>query len=298
MKPILRVLVTGRNGQLAMSLNERVAARETIELVCVGRPEIDLADPRATAAAIRDLAPDVVINAAAYTNVDLAEQERELAYRVNAEAAGELAEAAAKIGAPIIQLSTDYVFDGESDRPWREDDPINPVNEYGASKAAGDALVRAANPRHLVLRTSWLVSPFGRNFVRTIVEAARTKSVLRIVSDQRGRPTSALDLAEAILKILDSEIFRDGSSLGRTYHVANDGEASWYEIAREVMAECGRLGAAVANVEPIATSDWPSAARRPRYSVLDCSRLMHDFGDGLPPWPVSVRGIVRRLVAS
>lgn len=291
----MRVLVTGSHGQVALGLKERSAGRN-VSLIFAARPQTDLITPGSVAAAIREACPDVVINAAAYTNVDLAETERELAFRANADAAGEAAEAAAAVGAAMIQLSTDYVFDGSGDRPWREDDPVNPINVYGASKAAGEDRVRAANPRHLIVRTSWVVSPFSRNFVKTIMEAARSRDVLRVVDDQRGRPTSALDLADAVLTIAEASV-EDGVALGRTYHVAGSGAASWFDLACEVMERCKSLGIAAVPVKPVSSGEWPTAAIRPRNSVLDCSRSEEDFGIRLPDWRSSVCAIVDRIAA-
>jgi dTDP-4-dehydrorhamnose reductase len=290
----MKLLVTGAHGQVALGLKERSAGRSDLQLVFASRPQTDLAEPGSVAAAIREAAPDIVINAAAYTNVDLAETERALAFRVNADAAGEAAKAAAEVGAAIIQLSTDYVFDGTGDRPWREDDPVKPVNVYGASKAAGEEKVRAANPDHLIVRTSWVVSPFGRNFVKTMVAAARSQDVLRVVDDQRGRPTSPLDLADAIFTMVDAAA-RGKVSLGRTYHVAGSGEASWFDLACAVMDECRRLGAPAARIQPVASADWPTTAVRPLNSVLDCSRFEADFGVQLPDWRGSLGAIVERL---
>jgi dTDP-4-dehydrorhamnose reductase len=289
----MRVLVTGAHGQVALGLKERSTGRD-MTLICASRPQTDLAKPGAVAAAIRNVAPDVVVNAAAYTNVDRAEAERELAFRVNADAAGEAAEAASEIGAAIIQLSTDYVFDGAGDRPWREVDPVHPINVYGASKAAGEDKVRAANPRHLIVRTSWVVSPFGRNFVKTMMEAARSQDVLRVVDDQRGRPTSAVDLAGAIFTMAEA-VALGGGELGQTYHVAGSGEASWFDLACEVMDRCKSLGIAAVPVEPVSSGEWPTAAVRPRYSVLDCGRCEADFGIRLADWRSSVRAIVGRI---
>ena len=293
----MKALVTGRHGQLARSLGERSANHPSIELEFAGRPEIDLAVEGSAAAAIARLRPNVVINAAAYTAVDQAEDEPELAMRINAQGAREVAEAADSIGAPIIQVSTDYVFDGTSERAYREDDETGPISVYGASKLRGEEAAREANPRHLIVRTSWVVSPFGRNFVRTMVEAARSREVLNVVDDQRGRPTSALDLADALLAILDRWAAGDMVGQGRTYHVANAGEASWFELAREIMDECRRIGAPAAEVWPIASSEWPTKAERPRNSVLDCSRFEEEFRWEMPDWRPSVRAIVRRLAA-
>ena len=287
----MRILLTGREGQVARSLLEKAEARPDVELVPAGRPEVDLAEPGSVARVIRAVAPDLVINAAAYTAVDQAEDEPELAIRINAEAAGEAAAAARTAGAAIIQLSTDYVFDGQSSAPYREDAPTNPLSVYGRSKLAGEEAVRAANPDHLILRTAWVYSPFGRNFVRTMVAAARDRDVLKVVDDQQGCPTSALDLAAAILVIIQQWPFE----IGLTYHLAGSGSASWFELASEVMANCRRLGLPAAEVRPIRTADWPTKAVRPPYAVLDCTRIHRDLGLQLPDWQTGVAATVERL---
>jgi dTDP-4-dehydrorhamnose reductase len=287
----MRVLLTGRDGQVARSLLEKAESLPDMELIPAGRPEVDLADPGSVARVIRAVSPDLVINAAAYTAVDQAEDEPELAFRINAEAAGEAAAAARAVNAAILQVSTDYVFDGQARVPYKEDAATNPLSVYGASKLAGEEAVRAANPDHLILRTAWVYSPFGRNFVRTMVAAARDRDSLNVVDDQHGSPTSALDLADAILAIaanwpLDS---------GRIYHIAGSGSASWFELASEVMANCHRLGLPAAEVRPIGTADWPTRAARPRNAVLDSDAINRDLGIRLPDWRQSVAGIVERL---
>jgi dTDP-4-dehydrorhamnose reductase len=292
----VKVLVTGREGQLAQSLSERGNGHPQLELLLAARPDTDLSIPGSVAKAIETARPDLVINAAAYTDVDGAEDEPELAYRINAEAAGEAARAAADIGAPIIQMSTDYVFDGQLERPYREDDPVNPINVYGASKAAGEERVRSANARHLILRTSWVVSPFGRNFVKTMVEAARSRDLLTVVDDQHGCPTSALDIADAILEIVGGWADGGGYGQGRTFHLAAGGETSWFGLASAVMDECARLGAPSARIEPIGSAEWPTRASRPRNSILDNSRFEREFGFALPPWRESLPALVQRIL--
>lgn len=234
--------------------------------------------------------PALVVNAAAYTAVDKAEEEPALAFRINGEGAGEAAAAARNVGAAIIQLSTDYVFDGEASEPYAEDAPTNPLSVYGRSKLAGEEAVRAANPDHLILRTAWVYSPFGRNFVRTMIAAAAKRDALDVVDDQVGCPTSALDLADAILSIAEQR-----SGFGDTFHLAGSGSASWFELASEIMASCRRLGLPAAEVRPIATADWPTKATRPAYAVLDCAKIERDLGLRLPDWRRSVAATVERL---
>jgi dTDP-4-dehydrorhamnose reductase len=291
----VRLLVTGRDGQLVRSLVERAGGRSDLKLVCAGRPETDLAVSGSIAEAIRAAAPDVVINAAAYTAVDQAEDEPELAFRINAEAAGEAAAAARDAGVPIIQLSTDYVFDGRGEGPYREDAPTHPIGVYGRSKLVGEEAVRAATPDHLILRTAWVYSPFGRNFVKTIMGAARERDMLKVVDDQIGSPTSAFDLADGLLALIDRWQGGDRAGLGQTYHLAGSGSTSWCGLARQVMAEYRRRGLPAAEVQPISTEDWPTRAERPRNSVLDSGRFERDFGFRMPDWRASVAAVVARL---
>lgn len=287
----MRILLTGREGQVAQSLREKVSEWPELELIPAGRPEVDLAEPGSVARVIRAVSPDLVINAAAYTAVDQAEDEPELAFRVNAGAAGEAAAAARNVNAAILHLSTDYVFDGRASTAYGEDAPTNPLSIYGRSKLAGEEAVRAANPDHIILRTAWVYSPFGRNFVRTMVAAARDRDVLNVVDDQHGSPTSALDLADAILAIARQW----PPDSGRTYHLAGSGSASWFELAETVMANCRRLGLTAAEVHPITTADWPTRAVRPAHAVLDCTKVERDLGIRLPDWRDSVAATVERL---
>jgi dTDP-4-dehydrorhamnose reductase len=285
----VKILVLGREGQLARSLAEG-AAQSDHDFIFASRLDADLSSSGSAAAAIAGLQPDLVINAAAYTAVDKAEEEPALAFRINGEGAGEAAAAARDAGAPIIHMSTDYVFDGTASEPYREDAPANPLSVYGRSKLAGEEAVRAANSRHLILRTAWIYSPFGRNFVKTMVAAARDRDLLKVVADQQGSPTSAADLADAIMRIVD-----DGADLSDTYHLAGSGAASWFDLASAVMAECRRLGLPATDVRPIRTADWPTKAARPAYAVLDCTRAERDLGVALPDWRRSVAATVERL---
>lgn len=293
----MRILVTGRQGQLVRSLQEQSARLPDVELLTVGRPKVDLTEPGALRAAILAEAPDLVVNAAAYTAVDQAENEPELARRINADAAAEAAEAARAVGVPIIQVSTDYVFDGDASAPIDETRPTAPINVYGATKLAGEEAVRASNPDHLLLRTAWVISPFGRNFVSTMLGAARSRPELTVVSDQRGSPTSALDLADAILHAANQLGGGGSNLLGQTFHLAGNGEASWFELAQAIMEEARAAGLPAAQVRPIPSSDWPTPARRPAYSILDSRRFAQASGFTMPHWRSSLRPIVARLAA-
>lgn len=293
----MKVLVTGARGQLVQCLIEAGADWPQIELLPLGRPELDLEVPGSAARAIEAHRPDAVVNAAAYTAVDQAEDDPERAFRVNAEAAGEAAAAARKLGAPIIQISTDYVFGGKRHGAYREDESTAPPGVYGASKLAGEALVRSANPDHLIMRTAWVYSPFGHNFVKSMVAAAQRRDGLTVVNDQRGSPTSGLDLADAILRVLDRWRNGDRTGLGQTYHVAGSGAASWFDFAEEIMRACEASGLRSATVVPVTTADWPTPARRPDNTALDSGMFERDFGLRLPDWRASVGKVVARLAA-
>ena len=269
----MNILVIGKNGQVARALQER--AQERAKVTVLGRPEFDLAHPGALPKA------EVVINAAAYTAVDKAESEEALATQINGAGAGAVAAAAQK----VIHLSTDYVFDGALNRPYREDDPTNPLSAYGRSKLAGEIAVRAANPRHVILRTSWVYSPFGTNFVRTMLRLGAERSEVRVVADQFGAPTSAHDIADAILKIAQ------GGPYG-TFHLTGSGEATWAEFAQAVFAQAGLK----TRVTPIPTHDYPTPARRPANSRLDGAKLRAAYGITLPPWRESLKPVVARLL--
>nr|WP_237219923.1 dTDP-4-dehydrorhamnose reductase [Sphingomonas arenae] len=290
------MLITGREGQLARSLVERAAEVRGLEVHAIGRPELDLEQPGRAAAVIREIRPDLVVNAAAYTAVDQAEQEPERAFRVNADGAGEVAAAAREVGARVIQISTDYVFPGLGEWPWRPDDATGPLNVYGASKLAGEEQVRAANPEHLVLRTSWVFGGHGRNFVSTMLRLARERDVVRVVDDQRGCPTPADDLADAILAV--AERWRAGGSegLGETMHVAGAGPCSWAEFASAIFAVSAAQAGPSAEVVPIPSSEFPTPARRPMFSVLDCGTFEREFNWPMRRWSDALPEVVARLL--
>ncbi|MDE3175723.1 MAG: dTDP-4-dehydrorhamnose reductase [Pseudomonadota bacterium] len=291
----MRILVTGTQGQVARSLIER--APPGVEVVALGRPQLDLADPASIRAAFDARDADVVINAAAYTAVDKAETEEALATRINGDGAGLVAECARALGAPIIQLSTDYVFDGALDRPYREDDPVNPIGAYGRSKLCGEEAVASANPRHAILRTAWVYSPFGTNFVKTMLRLGESRSEVRVVADQRGGPTSALDIADALFAVATLLVARPAPERYGVFHMTGEGEASWAEFAESVFAQARALGRPAVKVIPIATADYPTPARRPANSRLDGGRLARDYGVALPPWRDSLGVVVERLLA-
>ncbi|MCY0096383.1 dTDP-4-dehydrorhamnose reductase [Hoeflea ulvae] len=291
----MRIAVTGRHGQLALSLQERAAADAGITLICLGRPDLDLSRPGTIAPALAACQADLVINAAAYTAVDAAESDAEAAFAVNATGAGAVASAAAGLGLPVIQISTDYVFDGSAGAPYCETAPTNPVSVYGASKLAGEAAVAAANPRHLIIRTAWVYSPFGANFVKTMLRLAGERDTLRVVDDQIGNPTSALDLADGMLAAART-VLQPGFDRWGVYNIAGSGSTSWAGFAAHVLAESGRAGGPSARVEPIPGSDYVTAATRPSNSRLDCARAETIFGYRAPDWRQSSAEVVRRLL--
>ncbi|MGO4171381.1 dTDP-4-dehydrorhamnose reductase [Bosea sp. TAF32] len=291
----LRIVVTGWAGQVVRAMLERVPVGA--EVIALRRPDLDLAIPRTVAPALRAARPDVIVNTAAYTAVDQAESEPELAMRVNGEAAGEAARAASALGVPVIQLSTDYVFDGALDRPYRENDPTGPISAYGASKLAGEQAVAAATDNHAILRTAWIYSPFGKNFVKTMLRLAETRDEVGVVADQRGCPTSALDIADAIFAVARNLVERPGeASLRGIFHMAARGEAVWADVAEAIFAEQVRLGGKSVAVKRIATADYPTPARRPANSRLDSTKLAVTHGVGLPEWQGSLRACVERLL--
>ncbi|MGF7055298.1 dTDP-4-dehydrorhamnose reductase [Bosea sp. OAE752] len=291
----LRIAVTGWTGQVVCAMLERVPVG--VEVIAIRRPELDLSVPRTVAPALRAARPDVIVNTAAYTAVDQAESEPELAMRVNGEAAGEAARAAAALGIPMIQLSTDYVFDGGLDRPYREDDATGPISAYGASKLAGEQAVAAATGNHAILRTAWIYSPFGKNFVKTMLRLAEARDEVGVVADQAGSPTSALDIADAVFAVARNLTGRtEDASLRGVFHMSATGEAVWADVAEAIFAERERQGGKPVRVKRIATADYPTPARRPANSRLDCGKLARAHGVRLPEWQGSLQACVARLL--
>lgn len=292
----MRIVVTGRNGQISRALIERGPPRGAT-LIPLARPELDLARPGPWQALLAERRPDIIVSAAAYTAVDQAESERDLAFAVNAEGPRRLAAAAASLGVPLIQISTDYVFDGHTAAPWREDARPDPLNVYGASKLAGETAVLSAHPGNIVLRVGWVYSPFSTNFAKTMLRLARERDVLRVVADQVGGPSSAFEIAEAVLTIARNVVDdRERADLRGIFHVSPGGEASWALFAREIFAWLAtRHGRQVA-VEEISSAEYPTRARRPRDSRLDSGRLADIHNHRLPDWRHSLAPVLERLV--
>lgn len=286
----MKLLVTGGGGQLGRALT-RLAAAAGHELRAPTRAELDIADD----AALRDACAwaEVVINAAAYTDVNRAESERETAFAVNAAAPGRLAEHCAAGGSLPLHVSTDYVFDGRAQRPWRETDPTGPLSIYGESKRAGEDAVRAALEHHLIVRTSWVYSETGRNFLTTMLRLGAEREELSVVDDQIGTPTSAEDLAAALLHLAVRAREEEGPF--GTYHYSAEGTASWADFAEAIFAEAGDLLPERPRIERIESSAYPTPARRPAYSVLDCSRIVADFDPPRRAWQQGLSAVMARL---
>ncbi|HTZ35100.1 MAG TPA: dTDP-4-dehydrorhamnose reductase, partial [Stellaceae bacterium] len=261
------------------------------------RAQHDLARPQEVRARIRALHPQIVVNAAAYTAVDAAEGDRDAAFAVNADGPAALAEACREIDAALVHFSTDYVFDGRGARPYREDDPIDPLSVYGASKAAGEAAIRERLARHVIIRTEWVYSPFGRNFVRTMLRLGGERERLTIVDDQHGSPTAAADIAAAAIAVCTA--LADGRDAGfGTFHFCAAGTTSWYRFAREIFAGAAARGLPTPRfVEPIASADYPTPATRPANSALDCGKIGRVYGIVPRPWQAALAECLDALAA-
>lgn len=293
----MRIAVTGRHGQVVTSLIERgtVAGHAVI---AIGRPELDLADPASVLRALEAARPDAIVSAAAYTTVDKAESEPELAHAVNGRGAGLVAQAARALGVPLVHVSTDYVFDGRLDRPYVETDPTGPTGIYGASKLAGEAAVLAAHPDDsAILRVAWVYSPFGANFVKTMLRLAGDRDAVSVVADQIGNPTSALDIADGILRVAGNLAADADPARRGVFHMTATGEASWADFAEAIFAASAARGGPHADVRRITTADYPTPAMRPANSRLDCGRIAAIHGVALPDWRAALDGVIARLSA-
>ena len=291
----MRILVTGMNGQLGREL--RAANWPTgTELLAFDRDALDLGDVQTVAARVAKLAPDVVVNAAAYTAVDRAEDEPEAAYRVNRDGPAALAPACADVGAALLQVSTDYVFDGTKDSPWTPHDPVRPLGTYGASKAAGEDAVRTSLDRHVILRTAWVHAAHGHNFVRTMLKHGAQKDHLKVVGDQFSGPTAADDIAAALVVIADQ--IAEGREHWGTYHFCGAPTASWYDFAQAIFDRAQPVWGRRPEVTRITSAEWPTPVSRPANSALDCTSLKTDYGIEQPDWRARLTAIVARLVAS
>ncbi|MET0429627.1 MAG: dTDP-4-dehydrorhamnose reductase [Microvirga sp.] len=288
------ILVFGSGGQLGQELVLAAGSRG-IPVTGLSRIQADVADAAAVEAAIAAARPSLVVNAGAYTKVDKAETDEAEAFRANATGPGILGRACAAAGVPLVHVSTDYVFDGSQAGAYRESDPIAPLGVYGRSKAAGEAALREAGDRHLILRTSWVYGVHGANFLKTMLRLAADRDELRVVADQRGCPTSTLDLAEAILHA--AARIRDGQADFGTYHLAGQGVTTWHGFASRIVAAQAPLTGRTPRVVPITTPEYPTPAKRPANSELDSRLFAQTFGYTAKPWEDRTDEAVRALVA-
>lgn len=289
----MRILLLGKNGQIGWELQRALPSPG--ELVALGRGELDLADGGAIADAVRDIKPDVMVNAAAYTAVDRAEEEPEQAMAVNGVAPGILAEEAARLGAVLIHYSTDYIFDGEKGAPYREEDSPNPLSSYGRTKLAGEEAIRAAGGSYLIFRTSWVYGLRGKNFLLTILRQAREKEELRVVDDQVGTPNECGTLARATARVLAAYLRSGNKDLAGIYNLSASGETSWFGFAREILAADPRREEQLCReIIPIDTGSFPTPARRPRYSVLDNNKVQNTFGIKFGSWKSDLKELLQQ----
>jgi dTDP-4-dehydrorhamnose reductase len=288
------ILIFGAGGQLGREL-QRGAAAKAVAYRALSHAEVDIADKEAVSRALDQTRPALVVNAAAYTKVDLAEQQCEAARLGNEIGPGVVAAACAARQTPLIHISTDYVFDGAKAGAYVESDAIAPLGVYGRTKAAGEAAVRAAARRHVILRTSWVYGEFGNNFLKTMLRLAKERDELRVVADQRGCPTSTRDIAEAILRIAPRFAAGDDAQLYGLYHFAGAGATSWHGFATRIIDAQAQVTGRRPKVVAIATADYPTPARRPANSVLDCGLFQRTFGFGARAWSEEADAIARLL---
>jgi len=295
---MMRMAVTGFHGQVVQSLIERAHKAIDVRIIALGRPELDLQDFGTIGLALKSARPDVIVSAAAYTAVDRAESEQDVAMTVNGVAPGILATTAAELGVPLIHISTDYVFDGSKHEPYREEDAVNPLGVYGLSKLAGERAVRQATANHVILRTAWVYSPFGANFVRTMLRLANDRKELNVVGDQLGAPTNALDIADAVIEMARQMLTcPDDMQKRGTFHLSGTGYTDWARFAETIFEISAALGGPQANVNRITTSEYPTPARRPANSRLNNDKLRRNFSIVTPEWRESLPHVVERLLA-
>lgn len=288
----MKILVTGANGQVGHALREQLA-KTAWDFVALTRAELDISNSVVVEEAITKFQPDIIINAAAYTTVDKAENDQDNAFRINRDGPANLARASASIGAALFHISTDYVYSGESDRPYHENDATGPQGVYGHSKLAGEIAVAQANPKHIILRTAWVFGEHGNNFVKTMIRLGQTRDSLGIVADQHGGPTYAGDIATALLAIADYYARNDSAPWG-TYHYSGLPHVSWFQFAQHIFAEvehAGLYSKATPQLNAITTADYPTPAKRPANSKLDCNKIQQTFG--IPPsdWQSALKNI-------
>ena len=291
----IRIAVTGKHGQVARALTEAGPLLNAV-VIPLGRPELDLEMPETIEPALRMAAPDMVVNAAAYTAVDQAEREPELANSVNGTGAGAVTAAARVLGAPVIHISTDYVFDGGKNGAYVEEDLVGPASAYGASKLAGEQAVAAATNEHVILRTAWVYAPYGKNFVRTMLALGQSRDEVRVVADQHGCPTYAPDIAVAIIRIARNVLKNRSDPLLRgIFHLAGTGETNWASFAAAIFDFLAKKGLRKPVLTPITSAEYPTPAQRPANSRLNCAKLARIHGIELPAWRDSLGICLERL---
>ncbi len=286
---IKKILVTGANGQLGWELSQLTAIYPAFEFIFLDRIGMDLSQPATFEKIINDILPDIIINTAAYTAVDKAETEKELSHTVNAIAVGALARISKQKGIRFITYSTDYVFSGVSSTPFLPDTLLQPINSYGSSKAEGEKIALAENAASIIIRTSWVFSSHGNNFVKTMIRLMKEREQLKIVGDQHGRPTYARDLAMATIKII--EALNTGKNIQGVYHYANTGATTWYQFAAKIKALAGLSCELIA----ITTAEFPTPAARPGYSVLDTQKIENELSITIPNWENSLEQCIQKL---
>ena len=289
----MKILVFGASGQIGREVC-RAAWPPRYAILPLDRKAVDITKSAAVSAMLARETPDLVINLAAYTAVDRAESEPDVAWAANCAGAAHIAGACDESATPLVHLSTDYVFDGRKTGPYREEDAVGPLGVYGRSKEAGERAVRAAVAQHMILRTAWVFGAYGANFVKTMLRLAAERPVLRVVADQRGCPTAAADIAAALM-VIAAHIERGKAKWG-TYHFVGAGATSWHSFAQAIFDQAAPQLAACPQVEPITTEQYPTPARRPMNSVLDCRKIEEAFGVPPPPWRVALASVIREVL--
>lgn len=295
----MRALVTGSSGQVATALAARAKSAANLQLTFLSRPNFDLEKPGKIASEIIQQAPDAIVSVAAYTAVDQAEDEPGRAMATNGEAPGVLAAAAAELDIPILHLSTDYVFAGGQSKPYTETDTPGPTTQYGRSKLRGEQAVMRATPKHIILRTAWVYGPAGKNFVKSILALAQDREQLSVVDDQIGNPTSAHDIADGIIRVLQVLGLGTGPAAAPygIYHMAGSEEASWCTFAKEVLRLSADSGGPTANVVGVKTTEFPTRAGRPANSRLDCTKFAEQFDHSLPGYTQALPDVIAAILA-
>ena len=291
----MKLLIIGSKGQLGSEL-VRECKRNDFSFLALDLPEFNITDPSQVKKTLADFKPSIVINASAYTNVDMAETEPEIAYTVNSDGPANLAVSCDKNRIPIIHISTDYVFDGSKGQPYAESDPVSPLGIYGKSKEKGESKLRSILKQHIILRTSWLYSAYGNNFVKTMLKLGKEKEIIKVVSDQYGCPTCAADLAEAVVDI-SKQITQNFKIAWGTYHYCGLGITTWHEFAKAIFEIASQYqNYKVSSVEAITTAQYPTKTKRPAFSALDCGLFKKHFGINIKPWQESLEKTIERIL--